>query len=187
SLGIVVEVDCGARRSGVPADQAGALAAYARDRGLDPMGVFTYPGHGGSADAAEGAEAAQAEALNRAVCSLDEHGIEARAVSAGPTPTAQFSTDSVITEIRPGEYVFNDCDNLLIGDCEASDIGLFVASTVVSDQGHEHVIVDAGTKALSREGDRERGFAQVPSCDGRLSALNEYHGFLQLPENGTRP
>jgi len=187
SLGIVVEVDCGARRSGVPADQAGALAAYARDRGLDPMGVFTYPGHGGSADAAEGAAADQAEALNRAVCSLDEHGIEARVVSAGSTPTAQFSTDSVITEIRPGEYVFNDCDNLLIGDCEASDIGLFVASTVVSDQGHEHVIVDAGTKALSREGDRERGFAQVPSCDGRLSALNEYHGFLQLPENGTRP
>lgn len=187
SLGIVIEVDCGARRSGVPAEEAGALAFYARERGLSPLGVFTYPGHGGSADAAEGAAADQAEALSRAVASLDDHGIEPRVVSAGSTPTAQFSTDSVITELRPGEYVFNDYDNLLIGDCAASGIGLFVATTVVSDQGHGHVIVDAGTKALSREGDENRGYAQVPSCDGRLSTLNEYHGFLQLPDNGERP
>src|SRR5699024_1422108 len=137
SLAIVVEIVCGARRSGVPAEEAGALAAYARERGMKPRGVFTYPGHGRSAETAEGAAADQAEALERAVSSLDDHGIEAAVVSAGSTPTAQFSTDSVITEIRPGEYVFNDCDNLRIGDCAASDIGLFVASTVVSDQGHE--------------------------------------------------
>src|SRR5699024_7253348 len=187
SLGIVIEVDCGARRSGVPAGEAGALAVYARERGLTPLGVFTYPGHGGSGDAAEGAAADQAVALACAVSSLEEHGIEPQVVSAGSTPTAQFSTDSVITEIRPGEYVFNDYDNLLIGDCTASEIGLFVASTVVSDQGHEHVIVDAGTKALSREGDDKRGYGQVSSYDGRLSALNEYHGFLQLPDNDARP
>lgn len=151
SLGIVIEVDCGARRSGAPA-------------GAD-----------------------QAEAFAHAVYSLDNHGIEPRVVRPESTPTAVFSTDSVITEIRPGEYIFNDDDNLLIGDCAASDIGLFVASTVVSDQGHEHVNVDAGTKALSREGDVKRGFGRAPSCDGRLSALNDYHGFLQLPDNGPRP
>src|SRR5699024_12554429 len=133
------------------------------------LGGFTYAGHGGAAGAAVGAAADQAETLARAVSSLDEHGIEPQVVSAGSSPTAQFSTDSVTTEIRPGEYVFNDFDNLLIGDCEASDIGLFVASTVVSDQGHEHVIVDAGTKALSREGDDKRGYGQVPTLDGRLS------------------
>src|SRR5699024_5652320 len=44
ALGFVFEVACGARRSGVPAGEAGALAAYARDRGLKPLGVFTYPG-----------------------------------------------------------------------------------------------------------------------------------------------
>src|SRR5690625_2632601 len=76
SLGIVIEIDCGARRSGAPAEEAGALAAYARERGLKPLGVFTYPGHGGSAETAEGAAADQAEALERAVSSLDDHGIE---------------------------------------------------------------------------------------------------------------
>ncbi len=186
-LGVVVEVDCGARRSGVRPEDAGALAAYARDLGLTPMGVFTYPGHGGTVGAREGAAQDQAVALRRAVASMAEHGIEARMVSAGSTPTAELSTDPVITEIRPGEYVFNDFDNLRIGDCRSEDIGLFVATTVVSDQGHPHVIVDAGTKALAREGNPERGYGQVPDYEGYLVRLNEYHGFLQLPEGGARP
>ena len=47
-LQVVVEVDCGARRSGAPPELAGDLARAARKRGLVPVGVFTYPGHGGS-------------------------------------------------------------------------------------------------------------------------------------------
>lgn len=186
-LGVIVEIDCGARRSGVRPEEAGALAAHARRRGLVPLGVFTYPGHGGTVGAREGAARDQAEALRTAVASLAEHGVEATVVSAGSTPTAELSTDPVITEIRPGEYVFNDFDNLRIGDCSAEDIGLFVATTVVSDQGHPHVVVDAGTKALAREGNPERGYGQVPDYGGYLLRLNEYHGYLQLPEGGARP
>lgn len=186
-LGVVIEVDCGAARSGVRPDGAGELAAHARSRGLVPRGVFTYPGHGGVGGARERAAHDQALALRRAVASLEEHGIGAQVVSAGSTPTAEFSVDPVITEIRPGEYVFYDGDNLRLGDCETTDIGLFVAGTVVSDQGHPHVIVDTGTKALGREGDAERGYGQAPDWDGRLTALNEYHGFLQLPEGAARP
>lgn len=186
-LGVVVEIDCGAKRSGVRPEDAGRLAAHARERGLVPLGVFTYPGHGSTPGAREGAAQDQAVSLRRAVESLAEQGIIARTVSAGSTPTAEFSTDPVITEIRPGEYVFNDYDNYRLGDCRAENIGLFVATTVVSDQGHPHVIVDAGTKALAREGNPERGYGQVPDYEGHLQRLNEYHGFLQLPEGGTRP
>ncbi|MBC9927020.1 MULTISPECIES: alanine racemase [unclassified Leucobacter] len=186
-LGVVIEVDCGAGRSGVPPEAAGALAAHAQSRGLEPLGVFTYPGHGGRLGAREAAAADQADALRRAVASFANVGLEAHVVSAASTPTAAYSTDPVITEIRPGEYVFNDYDNARLGDCETGQIGLFVASTVVSDQGHRHVIIDAGTKALAREGSPERGFGQVPSFDGVLAKLNEYHGFLELPIGGERP
>ena len=186
-LGVVIEIDCGAQRSGVRPEDAGALAAHAEARGLVPMGVFTYPGHGGTVGAREGAARDQAIALRAAVASLREHGILARMVSAGSTPTAELSTDPVITEIRPGEYVFNDYDNVRIGDCSPADIGLFVASTVVSDQRHPHVIIDAGTKALAREGNPERGYGQVPDYGGHLERLNEYHGFVRLPEDGVRP
>lgn len=187
TVGIVIEIDCGARRSGVRPEEAGALAAYAAARGLRPLGVFTYPGHGGSVGAREGAARDQAAALRAAVDSLRAHAIEPEVVSAGSTPTAEFSIDPVITEIRPGEYVFNDGDNVRLGDCDPSNIALFLASTVVSDQGHEHVIIDAGTKALAREGNPDRGYGQVPSYEGHLKMLNEYHGFLQLPAGGARP
>ncbi|KJL29093.1 alanine racemase [Microbacterium oxydans] len=187
ALGIVIEVDCGARRSGVRPEDAGVLAAHATRLGLRARGVFTYPGHGGTIGARESAAADQAAALRTAVESLRAHGIEPEIVSAGSTPTAEFSTDPVITEVRPGEYVFNDWDNVRLGDSAPQNIALFLASTVVSDQGHPHVILDAGTKALAREGNPERGYGQVPSFDGYLRVLNEYHGFLELPAGGPRP
>ena len=186
-LAVVIEIDCGARRSGVHPDEAGALAVHARNRGLAPLGIYTYPGHGSAVGAREGAAQDQLAALKRAVASFAEYGVVVTVVSAGSTPTAEYCTDPVITEIRPGEYVFNDYDNFRLGDCGTENIALFVASTVVSDQGHEHVIVDAGTKALAREGDPGRGYGQVPSFEGYLKKLNEYHGFLQLPEDGARP
>jgi D-serine deaminase-like pyridoxal phosphate-dependent protein len=122
-LQVVVEVDCGARRSGAPAELAGDLALAARKRGLVPVGVFTYPGHGGaSQDARERAAHDQHAALTTAVRSLADVGVTAEVVSAGSTPTIEFSTSSVITEIRPGEYVFCDLNNTRLGACEEDQI-----------------------------------------------------------------
>ncbi|UOQ59317.1 alanine racemase [Leucobacter rhizosphaerae] len=186
-IGLVIEVDSGAGRSGVQPAAAGELARYARDLGLRVDGVFTYPGHGSKPGMREAAAEDQARALGEAVESLAAVGVRAEVVSAGSSPTVAFSTHDVITEVRPGEYVLNDHDNFALGNCAAEEIGFFVATTVVSDQGHAHVIVDAGTKALAREGNYDRGYGQVPEVDGVLTVLNEYHGFLTLPEGGTRP
>ncbi len=117
-LQVVVEVDCGARRSGAPPELAGGIALAARKRGLDPVGVFTYPGHGSSSvDARKRAAQDQQVALTTAVRSLAGAGITAQVVSAGSTPTIEFSNSSVITEIRPGEYVFGDLNNTRLGAC----------------------------------------------------------------------
>ncbi|MFJ5999706.1 alanine racemase [Streptomyces sp. NPDC092370] len=187
-LQVVVEVDCGARRSGAPPEAAGDLALAARKRGLVPVGVFTYPGHGSSGpDARERAAQDQDAALTIAVRSLGGVGITAQVVSAGSTPTVEFSTSSVITEIRPGEYVFGDVNNARLGACTDDQIALFVAATVVSDWVPDQVIIDAGTKALSREGSLERGYGRVAGTTAFLSKLNEYHGFLALPAGEFRP
>ena len=163
-LQVVVEIDCGARRSGAPPEIAGDLALAARTRGLVPVGVFTYPGHGGSSrDARERAAHDQEVALTTAVRSFDDVGVTAEVVSAGSTPTVEFSTSSLITEIRPGEYVFCDLDNTRLGACAEDQIALFVAATVVSDWVPDQVILDVGTKALGREGTRRRGTADSPA------------------------
>jgi D-serine deaminase-like pyridoxal phosphate-dependent protein len=181
-LEVVVEVDCGARRSGAPPEVAGDLALTARKRGLVPVGVYTYPGHGGSGrDAREPAAQDQHTALTTAVRSFARVGVTAEVVSAGSTPTVVFSTSSAITEIRPGEYVFCDLDNLRLGACTEDQIALFVAATVVSDWVPGQVILDVGTKALGREGNLERGYGGIAGRQAVLARLNEYHGFLAVP------
>jgi D-serine deaminase-like pyridoxal phosphate-dependent protein len=187
-LQVVVEIDCGARRSGAPPAAAGDLARAARKRGLVPAGVFTYPGHGSAHPGArEPAAKDQEVALAAAVHSFAEVGIAADVVSAGSTPTVGFSTGGPITEIRPGEYVFCDLDNTRLGACEEDQIALFVAATVVSDWVPDQVILDVGTKAMGREGNPEKGYGGIAGKKAVLAKLNEYHGFLTTPAGEPRP
>ncbi|WP_083751294.1 alanine racemase [Saccharothrix sp. ALI-22-I] len=187
-LQVLIEVDCGARRSGAPPEIAGDLALAARRRGLVPVGVFTYPGHGGAGrDARRRAARDQEAALVTAVRGLTGVGVTAEVVSAGSTPTVEFTGSGVITEIRPGEYVFGDLNNSRLGACTDDQIALFVAATVVSEWVPDQVIVDAGTKALSREGSPERGYGGIAGTKAVLAKLNEYHGFLALPAGEYRP
>lgn len=187
-LEVLIEIDCGARRSGAPAEAAGDLAAAARKRGLVPAGIFTYPGHGSSGpDARKRAAEDQDAALITAVRSFTAVGIRPAVVSAGSTPTVEYATNSVITEIRPGEYVFNDLNNIRLGACTEDQIALFVAGTVVSDWVSGQVILDIGTKVLGREGNPEIGYGGIAGTTAALSKLNEYHGFLPLPAGGFRP
>ncbi|HEY5783366.1 MAG TPA: alanine racemase [Microlunatus sp.] len=187
-LQVVVEIDCGARRSGAPPAAAGDLARAARKRGLVPVGVYTYPGHGSSGPGSrEAAAQDQQAALTAAVRSFGDVGITAEVVSAGSTPTVAFSTSSVITEIRPGEYVFCDMDNTRLGACTEDQIALFVAATVVSDWVPGQAILDVGTKALGREGNLEKGYGAIAGTKAVLAKLNEYHGFLTVPAGEPRP
>ncbi|RHW27023.1 amino-acid racemase [Nocardioides immobilis] len=187
-LQVVVEVDCGARRSGAPPEVAGDLARAARNRGLVPVGVYTYPGHGSAGpDSREPAAQDQEAALRAAVRSCDDAGIAAEVVSAGSTPTVAFATGSVITEIRPGEYVFCDLNNTRLGACAEDDIALFVAATVVSDWVPDQAILDVGTKAMGREGNPEIGYGGIAGKKAVLAKLNEYHGFVAVPAGEVRP
>ena len=187
-LQVVIEVDCGARRSGAPPEAAGELALIARKRGLGPIGVYTYPGHGSAGPGSREAAAQDQEAaLTTAVRSFADAGRTAEVVSAGSTPTYAFATGSVITEIRPGEYVFCDLGNTRLGACEEEQIALFVAATVVSDWVPDQAILDVGTKAMGREGSPEIGYGGIAGRKAVLAKLNEYHGFLTVPGGEERP
>lgn len=181
-LELVIEVDCGAKRTGIPPETAGELAAYAEAAGLRVAGVYTYPGHGWAAGAAEGAARDQERALATAAASLRSAGVDPRIVSAGSTPTAKFSTGSVITEIRPGEYVFYSMDHYNHQVCAWDDIALFVVTTVVSRGSGDKQIIDVGTMALGREVNEDGNYGWIAGNGGAVSRVNEYHGFLDVGE-----
>nr|WP_223124176.1 alanine racemase [Nocardioides marmotae] len=112
---VLVEVDSGQHRTGVRPEEAGEVATTAVRAGLEVRGVFTFPGHSYAPGAVEQAARDEAAALAAARASLEAAGVEVRVVSGGSTPTFQHTDTSVVTELRPGVYVFNDAQQWELG------------------------------------------------------------------------
>lgn len=207
-----VEVDTGHGRCGVRADAAEAVAfigEVAALPGLQLEGLFT---HGGHAYAGPQNGETRHEALRRAMHSerdglLDlavrahEAGhLAADAVlSVGSTPTASLFENRRqgpfrITEIRPGNYVFHDAQQVALGSALLTDCALTALATVVSVQpdeaGGSRVYLDAGKKVLTSDtGFGVDGFGALlydPQRrtllpHARLVGLSEEHGWVTVP------
>ncbi len=189
-LRVLVEVDTGGSRTGVRPEDAGELAAAAARLGLDVAGVFTHGGHSyGTGDTASRAAEDEVAGLAAAADALRRAGVEPRVVSAGSTPTALLSARDVVTEERPGTYVFQDRQQVAIGSCTPADVALTVASTVVSRSVPGQVVVDAGTKCLGRESqpwlDGYAEFVDWPTFS--LQRLYDHHGVAIVPAGADRP
>ncbi len=179
---VLIEIDCGQHRTGVPPGAAGELAVTCRSLGLDVAGVFTHGGHGyARPGAGAGAAADEDAALWSAAQQLTGAGFDVREVSAGSTPTAAFA-GSHITEERPGTYVFNDRQQLVLGSCQAEEMAVTIAATVVSTTVRGQAVIDAGSKALAS--DRPgwlTGHGSVPDLGGAVVvSLSENHGLVDL-------
>ncbi len=185
---VLVEVDSGHHRSGVQPADAGAVAVAAARAGLRVAGVFTFPGHSYAPGGAEQSARDEARAISQAAESLAREGIEPTVRSGGSTPSRAATDSSVLTELRPGVYVFNDAQQVELGTCSFDEVALTVRSTVVSRSGHD-VIVDAGSKTLGADRPAwATGFGRLPAIpDARIVALSEHHATIHLPEAATVP
>lgn len=195
TVGVMVEVDAGMHRAGVatPAETV-ALARRAVDSvGVEYRGVLFYPGHIREAvDAQEPALHALGELLGQHLTALRAAGLSPEIVSGGSTPAAYGSHRiGGVTEIRPGTYIFNDRTTAAVDACAWDDCAYTVLATVVSTAVHEQAVVDAGSKALSREELRGPGLggfgALLDRPDVVVKALSEEHGLLDLSGTSWRP
>ena len=151
-LEVLVEVDSGQHRSGIPVDQVASLAASCAKLGLRVAGAFTHPGHAynspsGVGDAAADERAALAAAAEALAGITDGEPV----LSGGSSPTAAAGMAAPLTEVRPGTYVFGDRQQLHLSGLAADDVALVVAARVVSAPRPGEAILDAGSKALSSD------------------------------------
>ncbi|MGA9313404.1 MAG: alanine racemase [Solirubrobacteraceae bacterium] len=187
---LIIEIDPGFQRSGVKSNEVLRIASAIVDHGLIVSGVFAYPGQAYDAPEAV-ATAVQDElrTLAEAREILEEAGIAPSVVSAGSTPTARLSAGESVTDVRPGVYVFNDRQQVLLGTCRESEVALVVLATVVSTSVRGSFVVDAGSKALSS--DRLPwipGFGSVLGAPDVIAhSLSEHHGVFKLPDGVTTP
>ena len=180
---LMIEVDCGHHRSGIDPASVGELAAGLRELGLEISGCFTFPGHSYSLDGRAAAALDEAKALATAQHQLTAAGFpDAQIRSGGSTPSLSEADVLVVTEQRPGVYVFNDAQQIELGSCEWDDVALTVQGTVVSIRGNR-VIVDAGSKALGADrAPYATGYGRVLGVpDARIVALSEHHATIEFP------
>ena len=185
---VLVEVDSGQHRSGMAPSEAGLLAESAAHAGLDVRGVFTFPGHSYSPGVAADVAAEESAALRTAVASLTQHGIEALVASGGSTPSARAADGGVLTELRPGVYVFGDAQQWELGTIEPTAVALTCVATVVSHAGG-NLVLDSGSKALGAD---RAGWATgygrlLDHPDARIIQLAEHHAVVSWPDQPLLP
>jgi len=154
-----LEVDAGHHRSGVDPHDAAALdlaRRVASEPGVAFDGLLTHAGQSYHARTrAERAAVAERErdVMARFAGRLEREGVRVGAISVGSTPgmSAVERLDGV-TEVRPGNYAFHDFMQLAAGVCAPEACAVTVLASVVSHQpGADHVVVDAGALALSKD------------------------------------
>lgn len=193
---LLIEIDCGLRRAGLVPGGAAVRLAEAIDRlaGVELAGLFTHAGHAYAADGPDKLPAiarSEAEAVVGTAEAIRARGIACPVVSVGSTPTARLSgAYPGVTEIRPGNYVFNDRMQVALGVPYAR-CALTVVATVASVPASDRAVCDAGSKTFALDrgahgNDRLGGFGEDPANGAVLERLSEEHGVLRPGPGGVR-
>jgi len=195
TVGVLVDLDVGMGRTGVAtADALVALAqAVTAARGLRLDGILCYPGHIWAKPAEQAAPLSLVAAkLQEALDLFDRHGLSREIVSGGSTPTAfQSHLVPLVTEIRPGTYVFNDMNTVRGGFCSLDDCAATIICTVVSDAVGGQVVLDGGTKTFTSDRcgpapDSGHGHI-VEYPDAMITKLTEEHGQVDVSRCARQP
>jgi D-serine deaminase-like pyridoxal phosphate-dependent protein len=113
---------------------------------------------------------------------LDEAGIHAPVISGGSSFSLCFPEElKGITELRAGNYIFNDNALLSLGLVNEEDCALRVRAAVVARPDAETAIIDAGSKTLTSDLCANRngyGFI-IGEPEAEIYKLNEEHGFVK--------
>ncbi|MGF1604963.1 MAG: alanine racemase [Rhodothalassiaceae bacterium] len=199
-LSVLIELDCGGHRGGVPAedDQALIAVAEALTGRVSLQGVLTHGGqsyHADTIDAIRSVAEAERRAAVHAAAVLRARGTACPIVSVGSTPTALFAEHlDGVTEMRPGVYMLFDRFQAGLGCCTEAQIAVSVLASVIgrrADQGY--ALIDAGALALSQDlstaaQDGQPIYGTVWDETGQtrlgdliVSKVNQEHGFVTSP------
>ena len=187
----LIEINCGLNRCGVAPGRETVefVKAVAALPGLKFQGIFTHAGQVyGKNSLAEVKQVSQLESqiLSDAADDLQELGYRLQAISVGSTPTMKvWEGWSGISEIRPGNYIFNDAIQVALQVAQPEDCALTVLATVISRPAADRAVIDAGSKvlALDKGGhgvETAKGHGMVVGRKLVIDRLSEEHGIMAV-------
>ena len=179
-VNVVVDIDLGLKRCGVPPGEAGVrLAKLVVAQGLRFRGIMGYEGHLQPLPPGPEKHKAVTLAMQWLIHTkrqIEDAGIPVEIVSCGGTGDYAISAAHAgVTENQAGSYLL--MDSWYAPYAPDFRQSLSVLATVISKTPGERIVVDAGVKAISGE----RGLPSVKGGRGlRLKALHAEHAPIEI-------
>lgn len=217
---VLVEIDCDYGRSGIPWNDPGLVEFVRYVSGLPGLrltGILSHAGqsyagpagpHETPEDSIRRVSAEEVARMLDVAVRLQAGGVPgarpgAFEISVGSTPAMRFFENRrregfAVSEVRPGNYVFNDAVQVALGSANLADCALTVLASVVSKRrdrdGRERIFLDAGRKVLTTDtGYGTNGFGILlhspqtmkPLPHVRVAKLSEEHAWLEVAGGST--
>jgi len=205
-VGVWIKVDVGAGRTGIDWSNLDKIESIARSvkcsRNLNLLGILT---HSGNTYRASGKSEIQKiyfeslERLQKVKQHLEKKLLEPIKISVGDTPSTIVVSDfGNVDEIRPGNFIFFDVQQLLNDVCKIENIAIAVACPVVSVHPERfEITVFGGAIHFSKDfvhlSDGQIAFGFVVSITNRgwndqkiigyVKSLSQEHGILRINED----
>ncbi|XP_078072038.1 D-serine dehydratase isoform X2 [Mustelus asterias] len=190
-----LKVDCSNGRAGVcPEDPAAVKLAKSivECEGVELAGVYAHCGNSYSATGVKEIQAVAQETTTATlefVEKLEKAGVRCPRCSIGSTPTCSHPVPDMarLNELHPGNYIFYDVQQMMIGSCQMDDIAVRVLTRVIGHYPHRNqLLVDCGWTALSLHslGRLPTGYAVIDGHpDLKLAGMTQEHGRIE-PASG---
>ena len=189
-LNVSIEINSGFNRCGVvPDGSLYELADKINQSGyLQLAGLFTHAGQVYGAKSSGEVKRTgihEGRVMENACNLLAQKNIKVKVVSVGSTPTVKYSAyNSVVNEIRPGNYVFYDNIQCHLHSCQPEDCALYVLATVISQPDPGQIVIDAGSKALGLDRAHATslipGYGRIVNLECVIERVSEEHGVILL-------
>lgn len=149
---IIIIIDSGLNRFGTSPEEAGKFALdVTNNRNLELHGIATHTGQVYGCSNNEEVNIQGRSGLDKmelAKQSIEKEGINLQFVACGTTPAFDLEVrHSIIDIVRPGNYVFHDNIQIILGSAEEKDCAFTVQCTIISKHGN-FLLINCGSKCL---------------------------------------
>jgi D-serine deaminase-like pyridoxal phosphate-dependent protein len=204
-VNIWIKVDTGYKRTGVIWEDYeimdSLIELLRKSKKLNLQGFLTHAGHTYKARIREEVEYIYEDSLEKLLLLRDRYKpvFPDLKISYGDTPSCSIIEDlHDIDEIRPGNFVFYDVMQSIVGACKEDEIAVALACPVVSiHPDRNKIVVYAGSVHLSKDSmilhdgteifgkvalqEKKAWGSTLPGC--YVSSLSQEHGIITVTEN----
>ncbi|OGT30783.1 MAG: metal-activated pyridoxal enzyme [Gammaproteobacteria bacterium RIFCSPHIGHO2_12_FULL_35_23] len=187
AINVLVDIDPGVGRTGVPYDKALDLGAFINHQThLKLKGIQCYAGNLQHIKDYETRNKSSTEVMSKAasvVKTLKQHNLPCEILTGSGTGTYEIDCNiPEITEIQPGSYAVMDMEYYAIGTKkDVNHFNTFLPAmtmlvSVISANHSTHVTVDAGTKSLYFDPITKPKIISHPGLEYHWGGFGDEHG-----------